>query len=68
MNFMHSTKAYILPASIERVRMQIFRKQISKYGGRIHEVISSDTTHLIVDDSMPPVVANVKSTNNSSDC
>jgi hypothetical protein len=50
--FMRNLTAYIVPASIENVRIQIFRTQICKFGGMIMDSLSSTTSHVIVADTM----------------
>ncbi|XP_060066697.1 DNA polymerase lambda-like [Ylistrum balloti] len=50
--FLLGCKIYILKASIEKMRLQIFTSQLQKYGGIQHEQLESDTTHLVVDDKM----------------
>lgn len=50
--FLHGLKIFILKASIEKMRLQIFKTQLKKYGGIEHDQLEDDTTHLIVDDKM----------------
>lgn len=50
--FLSPVVAFILQAGIEKLRMQIFRTQLIKYGGCLKGQLSTDVTHIIVDDKM----------------
>lgn len=44
--------AYVLQAGMGQARAEIFRKQIFQNGGTVCNQISSDVTHVIVDEGM----------------
>lgn len=44
--------AYVLQAGMGQARAEIFRKQILHNGGRVCSQLSSDTTHVILDEGM----------------
>ncbi|XP_064600493.1 DNA polymerase lambda-like isoform X2 [Liolophura sinensis] len=50
--FMKDIHVYILPASIEKARMAIFKTQLGKYGATVCEELNKTCTHLVVDDKM----------------
>lgn len=51
-NFLSSLKIFILQAGIEKMRMNIFRSQLEKFGGNLLNDLTEDVTHLVVDDKM----------------
>ncbi|KAK3096066.1 hypothetical protein FSP39_022699 [Pinctada imbricata] len=51
-SFMSDVNAYFLNAGIEKARLQIFKSQLSKFGGNVHEDVKSNTSHIIVSESM----------------
>lgn len=51
-HFLSSVCAFILKASIEKMRLQIFENQLKKFGGSVAQALSPAVTHLIVDDKM----------------
>lgn len=51
-NFLSPVTAFILQAGIEKLRMQIFKTQLVKFGGTLLDSLSSDVTHIVVDDKM----------------
>ena len=51
-NFLSPVTAFILQAGIEKLRMQIFKTQLVKFGGTLLDRLSSEVTHIIVDDKM----------------
>ncbi|XP_078588408.1 DNA polymerase lambda-like [Branchiostoma floridae x Branchiostoma japonicum] len=74
-------RAFILPAGLGKARMDIFKRQIPRFGGDLHGQISSTTSHIVVDDNMeydrlcrilkvekPPVHASVVHANWVSNC
>ncbi|XP_046558150.1 LOW QUALITY PROTEIN: DNA polymerase lambda-like [Haliotis rubra] len=52
--FLEDISVFILPASIEKARMQIFRNNVEKYGGVIDKELTTTTSYLVVDDKMEP--------------
>lgn len=50
--FLSPVYVYILQAGIEKLRMQIFKTQLAKFGGILKDQLSSEVTHIIVDDKM----------------
>ncbi|WAR21538.1 DPOLL-like protein [Mya arenaria] len=54
LNCLATVKAFILPAGIEKMRLQIFETQLKKYGGTVLKLYDNQATHLIVDDKMEP--------------
>ncbi|CAG5130199.1 unnamed protein product [Candidula unifasciata] len=52
--FLTKVTAYIIPAGIEKTRLEIFKNQIVKNGGHIEErfELNDSITHIIVDDKM----------------
>ncbi|KAL3863874.1 hypothetical protein ACJMK2_005601 [Sinanodonta woodiana] len=50
--FLSNVRAFILKACIEKARLQIFKTQLSKFGGKDDDVLSDRTTHVIVDDKV----------------
>ena len=53
-NLLSTVSVYILQAGIEKLRMQIFKTQLAKFGGTIKDQLSAEVTHIIVDDKMEP--------------
>ena len=51
-NFLSPVSAFILQAGIEKLRMQIFKTQLAKFGGSLKDQLSADVTHIVVDDKM----------------
>ncbi|XP_060559922.1 DNA polymerase lambda-like, partial [Ruditapes philippinarum] len=52
LNFMKSLNVFILQAGIEKMRMNIFKSQLEKYGGNVENDLTKDVTHFVVDDKM----------------
>ena len=52
LNFMKSLNVFILQAGIEKMRMNIFKTQLEKYGGDVKNELKDDVSHLVVDDKM----------------
>ncbi|XP_077981265.1 DNA polymerase lambda-like isoform X2 [Glandiceps talaboti] len=50
--FLQGVKVYILQAGLGKARANIFMKQLTKFGGVVHDKIQDDTTHVIVDEQM----------------
>ncbi|XP_047738993.1 DNA polymerase lambda [Hyalella azteca] len=50
--FLSRITCHILPASFGLKRMDIFKKQIEKYGGKLMPDVNSSVTHIIVEDSI----------------
>lgn len=52
--FLADVTAYILPAGIEKTRLEIFKNQLIKNGGHVQEKFESENglSHIIVDDKM----------------
>ncbi|XP_045190402.2 DNA polymerase lambda-like isoform X2 [Mercenaria mercenaria] len=51
-NFLASLHVFILQAGIEKMRMNIFKTQLEKYGGNVLNDLTDVATHLVVDDKM----------------
>ena len=51
-NFLSPVSVYILQAGIQKLRMQIFKTQLDKFGGNCKDQLSADVTHIVVDDKM----------------
>ena len=52
LEFLSPVTAFILQAGIEKLRMQIFKSQLIKFGGTLRDRLCPEVTHLIVDDKM----------------
>ncbi|KAL5021152.1 hypothetical protein ScPMuIL_000307 [Solemya velum] len=50
--FLKGMRIFILKAGIEKTRMQIFKSQLTKFGGCVEENNMHNCTNLIVDDKM----------------
>ncbi|KAI8492723.1 hypothetical protein Bbelb_293200 [Branchiostoma belcheri] len=74
-------RAFLLPAGLGKARMDIFKRQIPRFGGDLHGKIIDNTSHIVVDDNMdydrlcrilkvekPPDNATVVQGNWVSDC
>ncbi|XP_078668034.1 DNA polymerase lambda-like [Branchiostoma floridae x Branchiostoma belcheri] len=74
-------RAFLLPAGLGKARMDIFKRQIPRFGGDLHGKITGNTSHIVVDDNMdydrlcrilkvekPPEHATVVQANWVSDC
>ncbi|XP_019626500.1 PREDICTED: LOW QUALITY PROTEIN: DNA polymerase lambda-like [Branchiostoma belcheri] len=74
-------RAFLLPAGLGKARMDIFKRQIPRFGGDLHGKITDNTSHIVVDDNMdydrlcrilkvekPPEHATVVQANWVSDC
>ena len=51
-DFLRSTTIFILAAGIQKVRCELFKRQIIKYGGSVTDTITPSTTHVLVDEKM----------------
>ncbi|KAK3595810.1 hypothetical protein CHS0354_014626 [Potamilus streckersoni] len=51
-HFLSNVRAFILKACIEKARLQIFKTQLTRFGGKDDDVLSDKTTHVIVDDKV----------------
>ena len=47
-------KMYVLESGMGKSRANLFKKQLEKYGAVIQQEFNSDTTHVIVEDSVSP--------------
>lgn len=45
-------KVFILPAGIQKVRLNLFKANVENLGGCVEENVTHNTTHIIVDDAM----------------
>ncbi|XP_076434932.1 DNA polymerase lambda-like [Babylonia areolata] len=43
---------YILPAGIQKARLQLFRSHLQNHGGCLKDSVTNEVTHIIVDDEM----------------
>ncbi|XP_066277640.1 DNA polymerase lambda-like isoform X2 [Branchiostoma lanceolatum] len=50
--FLQDIRAFVLPAGLGKARMDIFKRQIPRFGGDLHGQITSNTSHIVVDDNM----------------
>ncbi|KAK7483972.1 hypothetical protein BaRGS_00024856 [Batillaria attramentaria] len=50
--FLCGTVLFLLPAGIQKTRLQLFKTQVAKYGGLVEDSVTDRTTHFVVDDSM----------------
>lgn len=50
--FLKGINVFIVQASIQKVRIQIFKEQIRKYGGTVQDEIKENTDFIVVDDKM----------------
>ena len=50
--FLEDVHGFVLTAGIEKARLQIFKTQLRKFGGLVNDAYDSDTTHVIVSETM----------------
>ncbi|XP_022247566.1 DNA polymerase lambda-like isoform X2 [Limulus polyphemus] len=50
--FFRDVKAFIIPSGIGHKRLELFQKQLTKYGGNVEQTLTEMTTHIIVDESI----------------